>query len=81
MAVEDDEEEWVKFEDIESAKYFVETTNGYVREWPGALYRRAKLAGHDSLYDASWTVSQRWERSLVFIAHEFGSSDGECPRG
>ena len=65
----DDEVEWVK--------YFAETTNGFVREWPGALYRRTKVVGRQRLRDAAWTANHKWERTSLFIAHKFGKDDGD----
>ncbi len=69
MAV--DEVEWVK--------YFAELYAGYVREWPSGLLRRVKYVGNAVTDDEVWTKSHRWDRTLFFVASQFGSSDADVP--
>ena len=64
---------------IEWVKYFAKLYPGFVREWPGGLLRRVKLAGRDLTDDSAWTSHHRWERTSFFLASQFGSSDGDVP--
>ncbi len=64
---------------VEWVKYFLTVPEMYVREWPAGLKRRTKLKGRELTDDEAWTSNGRWERTLYFIAPQFGTSDGRFP--